>query len=524
MGITIPEPLLAEAPVAESPLPEPGNAEQLRREAWNNAGVAYRPDSSLSRYARANNLGAPMTAEFTSQGCRMQGFALGIVYAPVGQPEQVHHISWHGEPRAIPGPESPPEVAITFTVTPDRIRAGAAATLQWTVNAADAVFLDGEGVPDHGTRQVSPAATTTYRLLVAAAGGDTSQADVTVTVEPQPVAGPQPTRAPTVTLTADNIARLRGFPRPQDDNGRGLHFRIGITDESIAWSVERLKLIDAKWTLIYSQDEIQAERAAAVCWQAGIMPVTRIGKKVDEFFDPIPYVAALKRIGAPPYVQIYNEPSDSREWRKDETPEDYLQVFGRNWAQQAARVADAGGYPGIQALEKVELDAAIDAVAANGRTDLWQKAWFCTHNYGANHPPAYPYDIGKTVFDDFYGVLSFLAFAKWMQERIGFVLPVIGGEGGWQYGQDQDRRYPKVDNTGATKYHAIYHRELFDWFRTGVLSDGEPLPDYLFSVTPWIAGGWGADDWWGGVLGTKTDTVDAVASIPKFVRRFSWDG
>jgi hypothetical protein len=345
-----------------------------------------------------------------------------------------------------------------------------------------------------------------------------------VTVEAQPPPGPQPTRAPTVTLTAENSARLRAFPRPQDDNGRGLHFRIGLTAESIAWSVDRLKSIDAKWTLIYAQDEIQAERAAAACWQAGIMPVTRIGKKIDEFFDPIPYVAALKRVGAPPYVQIYNEPSDSREWRKDVTPEDWLPVFGRNWAQQAARVADAGGYPGIQVLEKVELDAAIDAVAANGRTDIWQKAWFCTHNYGANHPPAYPYDIGITVFEDFYGVLSFLAFAKWMQERIGFVLPVIGGEGGWQYGQDQDRRYPKVDNAGPLKYHAQYHREVFDWFRTGLLSNGEPLPDYLFSVTPWIAGGWGADDWWGGVLGTKTDTVDAVASIPKFVRRFSWDG
>ena len=103
-----------------------------------------------------------------------------------------------------------------------------------------------------------------------------------------------------------------------------------------------------------------------------------------------------------------------------------LQVFARNWATQAAAVVDAGGYPGLQVLDKEELDAAIDAVTEIKRTDIWERAFFCLHNYGANHPPIYPYDINKTVFDDFYGVLSFLAFAKWMQERIGFVLPIIG--------------------------------------------------------------------------------------------------
>jgi hypothetical protein len=229
-------------------------------------------------------------------------------------------------------------------------------------------------------------------------------------------------------------------------------------------------------------------------------------------------VNALKAIGAPPYVQIYNEPADGREWRGGSAPEGWLGIFGRNWASQAARVCDAGGYPGLQVLEKEELDAAIDAVVAQGRTDIWQRAFFCLHNYGANHPPAYPYDIGKTVFDDFFGVLSLLAFAKWMQARSGSVLPIIGGEGGWQYGADQDNRYPKVEGP----YHAQYHKEMFEWFRTGVLSNGEPLPDYLFSVTPWIASGWGADDWWGGVLGTKTQTIEAVQAIPPFVRKFSW--
>ncbi|NJN84114.1 MAG: hypothetical protein HC802_18785 [Caldilineaceae bacterium] len=113
-----------------------------------------------------------------------------------------------------------------------------------------------------------------------------------------------------------------------------------------------------------------------------------------------------------------------------------------------------------------------------------------------------------------------LAFGHWMQERIGFVLPIVGGEGGWQFGVDDDRRYPRV----VQPLHARFHREIFEWFRTGVLSNGEPLPDYFFSMTPWLVGGWNtAEDWWGGPLGDKTETIAAVRAIPDFVRRFSWE-
>ena len=420
---------------------------------------------------------------------------------------------------------------VSFTISPERVIAGQDITLTWFFAGAQVLTLTGPSVAGVGALTFTLARTGQYTLKTTSDNGTTSEKSVTVVVDDAPP-GPKPvdplpnldpaplpvgTRPPTVVLTAANIARLRSFPRPANDNGRGLHFSIDLRDESIAWTVANLRSIDARWTLIYAQDELQAGRAARACWDAGIMPVMRVGKKINEPCDSIPYVRELKAVGAPPYIQIFNEPSDGREWRNP-VPPDALQVFALNWASQAAAVVDAGGYPGLQVLEKEELDAAIDAVAEIKRTDIWERAFFCLHNYGANHPPIYPYDIGKTVFEDFYGVLSFLAFAKWMQERIGFVLPIIGGEGGWQFGQDQDHRYPKAEQP----YHARYHKEMFDWFRTGLLSNGETLPDYLFSVTPWIAAGWGADDWWGGVLGTKTETIAAAQAIPPFVRRFSW--
>ena len=333
------------------------------------------------------------------------------------------------------------------------------------------------------------------------------------------------TRSPTVVLTPANRQQLQGYPRPPQDNGRGLHFHLDLRDESIAQTVERLKYINATWTMIYAQDELQAQRAAKACWAVGIMPVVRIGRKVDDFVDAPPYVKALQAIGVPPYVQIYNEPADGREW-EGKQPSDYASVFAERWARHAAAVFDAGGYPGLQVMGKDELDAAVAAVAANGRSDIWTRAFFVQHNYGVNHPPAYPYDAlnqqehpGATIVDDPVAVLAFQAFAYWMQQRIGFVLPIIGGEGGWQFGVDDDRRYPKV----IQPYHAQYHCEMFDWFRSGMLSNGEPLPDYLFSVTPWLVGGWNtAEDWWGGPLGDKTETIEAVRGLAPFVRRFSW--
>ncbi len=344
-------------------------------------------------------------------------------------------------------------------------------------------------------------------------------------------ASDQPTRPAFVALEKANTARLRQYPRPPADNGRGLHFDLDLTDDSIARAVENLQSIDAKWTTIYAQDQQQALRAAKAAWDAGIMPVVRIGVQIDQPFDPVPWVEALLKEGIPPYIQIFNEPEDDREWSQGTKPEDWKDVFGRNWAQQAVRVYDAGGYPGIQVLDKETFVAAVNAVRDLGRTDLWEHAFFVQHNYGSNHPPAYPYDEQSqldtpaiSIEDDSSSVLSFLAYAKWMDESLGFVLPIIGGEGGWMYGSEDDRRYPKVDQA----LHAQHHVAMFDWFRTGILSNGEPLPDYLFSVSPWIESSrsFMGQNWWNNPLvpdGKLTQTIEAVKSIPPFVRRFSWD-
>ena len=46
----------------------------------------------------------------------------------------------------------------------------------------------------------------------------------------------------------------------------------------------------------------------------------------------------------------------------------------------------------------------------------------------------------------------------------------------------EDDKYPPVN----LEKHRDWHSEVFSWFTNISLSNGEPLPDYLFSFNPWI--------------------------------------
>lgn len=72
--------------------------------------------------------------------------------------------------KVLEPPQQQPEVQ--FWAEPDAIEQGQCATLIWDVEHATSVYLDGEGVSAHGTRQVCPQRTTEYTLSVIAPIGD----------------------------------------------------------------------------------------------------------------------------------------------------------------------------------------------------------------------------------------------------------------------------------------------------------------------------------------------------------------
>jgi len=110
------------------------------------------------------------------------------------------------EPPPPPPPKPQAPRIDSFVADPSAIQRGESSTLRWSVASATSMTIDqGVGaVQANGTRQVSPANSTTYTLTASGAGG-TDTRSVTVTVNappPPPPAKPQP---PKVTISSSEI-------------------------------------------------------------------------------------------------------------------------------------------------------------------------------------------------------------------------------------------------------------------------------------------------------------------------------
>ncbi len=130
------------------------------------------------------------------------------------------NVSINIPPSAPPCP-GPPVIA-SFSVSPNPITAGSSTTLSWgaVTNATSASIDHGiGGVATPGSKNVSPASTTTYTLTATGCGG-TATSQVTVTVNPA-------VGVPTQQSPA-NGAVLRVFPRTATFNWSDVSFPGGV--------------------------------------------------------------------------------------------------------------------------------------------------------------------------------------------------------------------------------------------------------------------------------------------------------
>ncbi len=359
----------------------------------------------------------------------------------------------------------------------------------------------------------------------------------TVVAQYTPLASPQPSPEPTITTTPLPTPTLEGtttpeptptpwrlelvelppialqdWPRPADDNGLGIHFvaKAYYSEEELNRQIARMVGLRMKWALVIYGDEMQLRRAAIKFRDAGITVVwRRMARPYEPLFDLGRDVQILQEVGMPPYIQLYNEPSLPEEWDGREIDQER---FLQNLLRAAAQVYNARGYVGLQFVNERWLVAALKEMKARGGEAIFGRMFFVPHPYGLNHPPEY-----EATCD---AVLGFRCYAEVFKRETGRYPPMIAGEGGWKYGATDDSHYPKVDDT----LHAEYHWKLFNWFRTGLLSNGEPLPDYLFAFCPWLLSDKMEDSaWYDSFAGDHTLTIEAVRSIPPFRRTFSWD-
>ncbi|MFN8421095.1 MAG: hypothetical protein U0528_17900 [Anaerolineae bacterium] len=218
----------------------------------------------------------------------------------------------------------------------------------------------------------------------------------------------------------------------------------------------------------------------------------------------------LRTLGLPPYLQIYNEPSLGQEWQDDGRQVDQA-VYFEHLFPAIQQVYEAGGFVGLQELQPEWVRLILRKLKEQGQQRVFNRLFFIPHAYGYNRPPE--------TTDTIDSVLGFRAFANVFQEEIGFVPIMIAGEGGWRPGEQQDKRFPMVTPT----LQRDYLLSVFEWFRTGTLSDGTPLPDYFFAFCPWIlADPNDAAAWYDSAPGERTLITYAVSELPAFTRRFSW--
>jgi hypothetical protein len=371
-------------------------------------------------------------------------------------------------------------------------------------------------VPEETPPRATPATVTAAAIL----------STPTNTATPQPTETPRSRRRGTATVIppsptptevwqmelADLPAMtLQDWPRPAQDNGLCIHFipEEYHTPENLDHQISRLVDMKMKWVLVIYADEIQLQMAAPKFRDAGITVVWRkMLYPGDKYFDWGRDVQVLQSLGVAPYIQIYNEPSVEVLW---EDPPVREEAFMNDLLKAARDVYNAGGYAGLQFVDPQWLRDALREIKLHGGERIFQRMFFVPHPYGLNHPPSYQEDMNS--------VLGFLTFAQVFQEEIGFVPPMIAGEGGWKYGASDDNRFPKIDD----QLHRDYHLEMFNWFRTGTLSNGQPLPDYLFAFCPWLLSSKMDDSaWYDSFAGDRTLTIEAVKAIPPFTRRFSW--
>lgn len=339
--------------------------------------------------------------------------------------------------------------------------------------------------------------------------------------------------------------KLEEWPRPPEDNGVGIQVGSDFSEEGLNQELARVKDLDLRWVYLVPRNEEQLKRAAPLYWQEGILPVVRPLVLVDEEHDFLKDLRILKNKGLPPYLQIYGDPLRPREWAS-RSPD--WNLFVQKWTEQAQKVYEGEGLPGIQLSNPDRLRRMIQATREKDLLYLWGRTWLAYKNNGRNRPPDYPYDEvnqegapvpeaekqweyagtipevnkwrerqkspGETINQDYRGVLGFLAMAKVFKEELGFVPPIICVGGGWAYGTLKDRRYPRVNDT----LHAKWHGEMFSWFKTSILSHNKPIPDYLLAVCPRVLSGRGSTAWYSTRFGTREETLAAVKALMPFTR------
>jgi hypothetical protein len=316
------------------------------------------------------------------------------------------------------------------------------------------------------------------------------------------------------------------YPRPQRDNGRGIHWFPTLSQDPgvIDRFVSELHQMRIRWVLImsgmaqwarFANDYLVNKLVGPDRSKPQIMPIMRIYAAVTEPLNQnvLREVVAHYVARGVSYFQLYNEPNLSVEWGTGIVPGNPAKELLDAWIPAADTVLAAGGLPSVPPLapygnyDDMHLFREVfEEINRRGRQDLYQKLWVCIHNYTLGRPLDYN--------DDSRGFRMFLHYNKIVKGLVGRPLPQLSGEAGLRlgpppYGDTMDESFVSRQTVNA------YERMA------------ERVPDYYFCFSPWLIGnevGGGHDPTWESASwfrkdGTRQMVVDAVKAMPDRIRK-----
>ncbi len=368
--------------------------------------------------------------------------------------------------------------------------------------------------------------------------------------------------------------RLADFPRPKNDNRRGVHWSASVYHPgggALDFWISELQAMKIKWVKVLDDGGGSSFELCQRLLAADIMPVVRlfriepnpgsIGGREEDTIRRM--VAAGVR-----YFETNNEPDLPIEWKGGKMPSNWLDVVIDNFIIDADKVIALGGLPALPAMGVGSRVNPIAEVVKRGRADLFDNgAWVAIHNYTINHPLDYPYDPvnqegqpvsqeeydrlgqwawegrpreqinewrqsdknpGDTLEDDATCFLAFHLMDQMIQQALGHPVPIISTEGGPVVGWKEDRRYPRVDpNT-----HAEWVVQIAEFMQGTREIHGMPCSDSYFSMCHWLianyrmgylAPTWESNswytDWWNGdfELTGELPVVARLKALPDVV-------
>lgn len=327
---------------------------------------------------------------------------------------------------------------------------------------------------------------------------------------------------------------LREFPRPPQDNGRGVHWSIspyewGKRDWSF-WA-EQLVAMQIKWVKILDDGGASALPVARRLVDLGIMPVVRlywpqqnpgnIGQRGAETVQRYLDVGAM-------YFETNNEPDLDLEWKDGHKPVNWLDIVVDNFIIDADIILGVGGFPAVPAFGVGTLRDPFARIVQRGRRDILDGgAWAALHNYCLARPLEYPNDpvnlhgqpiteeewhaaggiwawemgwekvnqarrdLANPDADIMKDATCFRAFEQlnaYVVRAVGHSIPIMTTEGGYNVAQragttaGDDPRYPKPTPQADSELNLDMYK--FMQGEREVL--GNKVPDYYFAVMAWL--------------------------------------